>query len=229
MRAMGIKRDDRVAAYISNCTEAVIAMLAAASIGCIWASTSTDFGITGVLDRLSQIKPKILFSVNAVVYNSKTLDHLTKLKAVVENLQEEGLEKVVIIPFIENHSTDISGVPKAVSWKDFIETADPSEDLIFEQLPFDHPLYILFSSGTTGKPKCLVHRAGGILIQHKKEHILHSNMTSDDVFFYYTTTGWMMWNWLVSGLSIGCTIVLYDGSPFRPDPSSLWDLADKLE
>ncbi|CAJ0757534.1 17927_t:CDS:2 [Entrophospora sp. SA101] len=243
MRLAGVKVGDRVCAYISNCIEAVIAMLAASSIGAIWSSTSTDFGVTAVLDRFLQIKPKILLSVNAVIYNNKTHDHLSKLRKVVESLVEEKqgggcLEKVIIIPFVTDSSSttsddsDISSIPLAISWNDFLNTCeDPllkKKDLIFEQLPFDHPLYILFSSGTTGKPKCLVHRSGGMLIQHKKEHILHGNLNSNDVFFYYTTTGWMMWNWLVSGLFVGCTLVLYDGSPFQPKPSILWELVDEL-
>ncbi|CAG8568363.1 5644_t:CDS:10 [Ambispora leptoticha] len=233
MRKAGLRKGDRAAAYITNCEEAVIAMLASASIGCIWASTSPDFGVVGILDRLLQIKPKILFSVNALIYNGKLHDHTLKLKSVVEQLITEGLEKVVIIPFNDPLSTSsnelsLSEIPNAISWISFIETADPSEPLVFEQLPFDHPIYILFSSGTTGKPKCLVHRAGGVLLQHKKEHILHGDMTANSVFFYYTTTGWMMWNWLVAGLSIGCTIVLYDGSPSSPSPSILWELADEF-
>ncbi|CAG8558428.1 12528_t:CDS:2 [Ambispora gerdemannii] len=233
MRKAGLRKGDRAAAYTTNCNEVVIAMLAAASIGCIWASISTDFGVSGVLDRLLQVKPKILFSVNSFMYNGKLYDHTVKLKSVVEQLITEGLEKVVIIPFDSSSSTSsnelsFSEIPNAISWISFIETANPSESLVFEQLPFDHPIYILFSSGTTGKPKCLVHRAGGVLLQHKKEHILHGDMTANSVFFYYTTTGWMMWNWLVAGLSIGCAIVLYDGSPFSPGPSILWELADEI-
>ena len=123
---------------------------------------------------------------------------------------------------------DIQEIPGAMSWNELLSIADENEELYFEQLPFDHPLFALFSSGTTGKPKCITHRAGGVLLQLKKEHTLHGGLTPDDVFFYYTTTGWMMWNWLVSGLSIGCTVVLYDGSPFKPGPSTLWELADAL-
>ncbi|KAG9283944.1 hypothetical protein G9A89_005451 [Geosiphon pyriformis] len=228
MRAAGAKKGDKIAAYISNCSEAVIAMLAASSIGCMWAGTSTDFGVSAVLDRLSQVKPKILFSVNAVCYNGKFHNHLPKLRQVVEHLIKEGLEKVIVISFEENQSVDVSDIQIALSWMDFIKMANPAEELIFEQLPFDHPIYILFSSGTTGKPKCIVHRAGGVLIQQKKEHVLHGNMKSEDVFFYYTTTGWMMWNWLIAGLAVGCTIVLYEGSPFYPGPSTLWELTDQL-
>jgi len=228
LRKLGLRPGDRVAAYISNCAEAVIAMLAAASIGCVWASTSPDFGISGVLDRISQINPKVLFSVNAVVYNGKTHEHLTKVKTVAERLDEIGLQKVIVIPFVETASMDIREIPGAMSWNELLSMADENEELYFEQLPFDHPLFALFSSGTTGKPKCITHRAGGLLLQFKKEHMLHGGLTPDDVFFYYTTTGWMMWNWLVGGLSVGCTVVLYDGSPFIPGPSILWELADAL-
>ncbi|CAG8823569.1 11355_t:CDS:1, partial [Gigaspora rosea] len=160
------------------------------------------------------------------------IDVLPKLKVIVENLEKESLEKVIVIPFNNSISFDLSSIPLATSWNDFLNNysvvGSSSDEIDFEQLPFDHPLYILFSSGTTGKPKCLVHRAGGVLIQHKKEHIFHANVSSNDVFFYYTTTGWMMWNWLVSGLATGCAIVLYDGSPFNPSPSILWELNDQI-
>ncbi|CAO3642930.1 unnamed protein product [Cunninghamella echinulata] len=227
MKASGIKKGDRVAAYIPNCSEAIIAMLAATSLGAIWSSTSPDFGTTGVLDRFSQIQPKILFTVNAVYYNGKTLNHLPKVEPVIKDLP--SIEKVVLIPFVKEAPMD--KVDKSVTWDEFLNTVPETElpkDITFEQLPFNHPAFILFSSGTTGLPKCIVHSSGGLLLQLKKEHILHGDMKPEDVFFYYTTTGWMMWNWLVSGLSVGATIVLWDGSPFKPAPISLWKLAEEL-
>ncbi|KAI8985283.1 acetoacetate-CoA ligase [Pilobolus umbonatus] len=226
-KALGIQKGDRIAAYIPNCPEAIIAMLAATSLGALWSSTSPDFGVTGVLDRFSQIQPKILFSVNSVIYNGKTLDHMPKLKTVVDGLP--CLQKVVLVPFVEKLPPLI---PKGLSWSDFLNTVPASKlpaKIDFVQLPFNHPAFILFSSGTTGLPKCIVHSGAGLLLQLKKEHILHGNMTSKDIFFYYTTTGWMMWNWLVSALSVGATIVLWDGSPFKPAPITLWSLVDELK
>ncbi|KAI9250553.1 acetoacetate-CoA ligase [Phascolomyces articulosus] len=228
LKANGVQKGDRVAAYIPNCAEAIIAMLATLSLGAIWSSTSPDFGATGVLDRFSQISPKILISVNGVVYNGKKLDHITKLKPVVEGLP--SVEKVVIIPFVEDIGDMTSlDANKTATWQDFLDTEKQlPEQIPFEQVPFNHPGFILFSSGTTGLPKCIVHSGAGLLLQLKKEHILHGNMKPEDVFFYYTTTGWMMWNWLVAGLSVGATLVLWDGSPFKPSPIYLWQLVDEL-
>lgn len=231
MRKMGVQTGDRVVGYLPNGIHAVEAMLAAASIGAIWSSTSVDFGVNGVLDRVSQIQPKLIFSVAAVVYNGKTHDHMEKLTSVVKGLPD--LEKVVVIPYARlKQETDLSKVPNSVFIDDFLATgrgeAGQDPQLEFEQLPFSHPLFIMYSSGTTGAPKCMVHSAGGTLIQHLKEHILHGNMTSSDVIIYYTTTGWMMWNWLVSALAVGASVVLYDGSPLMPTPSVLWNLTDQL-
>ncbi|KAF9201722.1 hypothetical protein BGZ49_008075, partial [Haplosporangium sp. Z 27] len=187
----------------------------------------------GVLDRFSQIKPKLLFSINAVVYNGRPHDHVQKLRQVLEGLE---VEKVILVPFVPSQPCEGSSVDKGTTWSEFLATSgedisapsSETQELIeFEPLPFNHPLYILFSSGTTGKPKCIVHSAGGMLLQHKKEHVIHGNLNSSDILFQYTTTGWMMWNWLVSGLTIGLTIVLFDGSPFKPGPSALWDLVDQ--
>ncbi|KAI9140335.1 acetoacetate-CoA ligase [Paraphysoderma sedebokerense] len=226
-RSCGVGVGDRVCGYMANCVEAVVCMLAATSLGAIWSCTSPDFGITGVLDRFTQIKPKVLFSINAVLYNGKVHDHLAKLKAVAEGLKNSGLEKVVVIPHVPDQPMDLTNIPKSASLDDFLAAGD-NQPISFVQLPFNHPLYILFSSGTTGKPKCIVHSVGGTLLQHKKEHQIHGNLSRSDVFLQYTTTGWMMWNWLVSTLSVGATIVLYEGSPFKPSPAVLWELAERL-
>ncbi|XP_053136184.1 acetoacetyl-CoA synthetase isoform X1 [Hemicordylus capensis] len=229
MRKMGVQTGDRVVGYLPNGIHAVEAMLAAASIGAVWSTTSPDFGINGVLDRFSQIQPKLIFSVEAVIYNGKKHNHLEKLRSVVKGLPD--LKKVVLIPYVSSkESIDISKIPNSVFLEDFLAAGkgDQAPQLEFEQLPFSHPLFIMYSSGTTGAPKCMVHSAGGTLIQHLKEHILHGNMTSNDIIMYYTTTGWMMWNWLVSALAVGASVVLYDGSPLVPSPSVLWDLVDRL-
>ncbi|XP_040106523.1 acetoacetyl-CoA synthetase isoform X2 [Oryx dammah] len=229
MRKMGVRRGDRVVGYLPNSAHAVEAMLAAASIGAIWSSTSPDFGVNGVLDRFSQIQPKLIFSVEAVVYNGKEHSHMDKLQRVVKGLPD--LKKVVLIPYISSREKiDISKIPNSVFLEDFLATGqgDQAPQLEFEQLPFSHPLFIMFSSGTTGAPKCMVHSAGGTLIQHLKEHILHGNVTSSDIILYYTTVGWMMWNWVVSALATGAAVVLYDGSPLVPTPSVLWDLVDRI-
>uniref|UniRef100_A0A8C7P626 Acetoacetyl-CoA synthetase n=1 Tax=Oncorhynchus mykiss TaxID=8022 RepID=A0A8C7P626_ONCMY len=226
MRKMGVGTGDRVVGYLPNGIHAVEAMLAAASIGAIWSSTSVDFGVNGVLDRFSQIQPKLIFSVAAVVYNGKQHDHMEKLHSVAKGLPD--LQKVVVIPYVRSkQDTDLSRIPNSVYLDDFLATGkegDQAPQLEFEQLPFSHPLFIMYSSGTTGSPKCMVHSAGGTLIQHLKEHVLHGNVTSSDVVIYYTTTGWMMWNWLVTSLAIGASVVLYDGSPLMPTPNVLWDL-----
>ncbi|XP_053327807.1 acetoacetyl-CoA synthetase [Spea bombifrons] len=230
MRKMGVKTGDRVVGYLPNSIDTVEAMLAAASIGAIWSATSPDFGVNGVLDRFSQIQPKLIFSVEAVVYNGKRHSHLEKLLSVVKGLPD--LKKVVIIPYVySKEEIDISKIPGSVLLDDFLATGkvgDQAPQLEFEQLPFNHPLYIMYSSGTTGAPKCMVHSAGGTLIEHLKEHILHGNTTSSDIIMYYTTAGWMMWNWLITAMATGASLVLYDGSPLVPSASVLWDLVDRL-
>lgn len=225
LSAAGVVKGDVVAGYLPNSALAVEAMLAVASLGATWTSTSPDFGVTGVLERLTQVKPKVIFSVEAVRYNSKIHDHMEKLSSVVAGLPD--LKKVVLFPFCGTKDIDISGIPNCVFFDDFIRGHEGSE-MKFEQVPFNHPLFVMYSSGTTGIPKCMVHSAGGTLIQHLKEHVLHGNTHSNDIIFYYSTTGWMMWNWLVSALAVGATVVLYDGSPFVPSPSVLWDLVDSL-
>ncbi|XP_025257912.1 acetoacetyl-CoA synthetase isoform X2 [Theropithecus gelada] len=229
MRKMGVKKGDRVVGYLPNSEHAVEAMLAAASIGAIWSSTSPDFGVNGVLDRFSQIQPKLIFSVEAVVYNGKEHNHMEKLQQVVKGLPD--LKKVVVIPYVSSREKiDLSKIPNSVFLDDFLATgtSEQAPQLEFEQLPFSHPLFIMFSSGTTGAPKCMVHSAGGTLIQHLKEHLLHGNMTSSDILLCYTTAGWMMWNWMVSILATGAAMVLYDGSPLVPTPNVLWDLVDRI-
>ncbi|XP_059974378.1 acetoacetyl-CoA synthetase isoform X2 [Mesoplodon densirostris] len=229
MRKMGVRSGDRVVGYLPNSAHAVEAMLAATSIGAIWSSTSPDFGVNGVLDRFSQIQPKLIFSVEAVVYNGKEHDHMDKLQQVVKGLAD--LKKVVVIPYVSSREKiDISKIPNSVFLEDFLATGRGAQapQMEFEQLPSSHPLFIMFSSGTTGAPKCMVHSAGGTLIQHLKEHILHGNMSSSDIILYYTTVGWMMWNWMVSALATGAAVVLYDGSPLVPTPNVLWDLVDRI-
>nr|CAB3219592.1 acetoacetyl-CoA synthetase-like [Phallusia mammillata] len=228
LKKHGIKCGDRVVGYIPNCKEAVEAMLAVASIGAIWSSTSPDFGVTGVLERFQQIQPKLIFSVEAVRYNNKVHSHINKLEKVVQGLPE--LQTVVVIPFVAQTDTDldIQTVPKSMTLAKFLSCGSPEDPLKFEQLPFNHPLFVMYSSGTTGPPKCMVHSAGGTLLQHMKEHILHGNMTRKDCLLYYTTTGWMMWNWMVGALPSGGSIVVYDGSPFHPKTTVIFDTIDEI-
>ena len=221
LRALGIEPGDRVAGFLPNCPEAVIAMLATASLGATWSSCSPDFGAQGVLDRFGQIRPKVLFTADGYRYNGKRIDSLERIRGVLEQL--EGVERVVLVPFLDAEP-DADALPHAVRWHDLLSA---ESELDFAQLPFDHPLYILYSSGTTGVPKCIVHGAGGTLLQHLKEHRLHTDIGPDDTLFYFTTCGWMMWNWLVSGLAAGATLVLYDGNPFHPGPEALWRMADE--
>jgi acetoacetyl-CoA synthetase len=221
LREAGVKTGDRVAGFMPNMPETIIAMLAAASIGATWSSCSPDFGIKGVLDRFGQIKPKVLFTANGYWFKGQSLDSLDRVSSILKDLP--SIEKVVVVPYTEQ-DPDISGVPNAVHYRDFKSTKE-SPEIKFEQLPADYPLYIMYSSGTTGLPKCMVQSTGGILINHLKEHILHTNLTRDDVIFYFTTCGWMMWNWLTSALGVGASVVLFDGNPFQPDEGALWKMA----
>ena len=221
LKEAGVQMGDRVAAFMPNMPETIVAMLAATSLGATWSSCSPDFGIKGVLDRFGQIKPKVLFTANGYWFKGKSLDSIERISDILKQLP--SLEKVVVVPYTEQ-DPDISGVPNAIHYRDF-KSPESNLEIKFEQLPFEHPLYIMYSSGTTGLPKCMVQSAGGILIHQLKELILHTDLKREDTIFYFTTCGWMMWNWLASSLGVGASLVLFDGNPFHPDPSALWKMA----
>ena len=222
LRAAGVQRGDRVAGYLPNAPGAVVAMLAATSLGAVWSSCSPDFGAQGVLDRFGQIEPKVLFAADGYFYNGKTIDLIDRLKEIAGHLP--SVQKLIVIPYTKA-APGHDGIRNAVNVHEFMAPWRPQE-IRFERLPFDHPLYIMYSSGTTGVPKCIVHGAGGTLLQHLKEHQLHADLKPGERLFYFTTLGWMMWNWLVSALASRAAIMLYDGSPAIADGRVLFDYAD---
>jgi acetoacetyl-CoA synthetase len=226
LKNCGVTKGDRVAGVLPNVCETVIAMLASASLGAIWSSCSPDFGTQGILDRFGQIQPKVLFAADGYFYNGKTIDCSEKISEVCNAI--DSIKQLVVVPVIgqENRPLPLKQ-NRVTTYADFLQQTTPTPELQFAQLPFDHPLYIVYSSGTTGSPKCIVHGAGGALIQHLKEHRLHVDLTEDDVFFYFTTCGWMMWNWMISGLASGATLVLFDGSPFYPSPTTMFDMIEQ--
>ncbi|MBI2254362.1 MAG: acetoacetate--CoA ligase [Proteobacteria bacterium] len=220
-RGIGLKSGDRVAGFVPNMPESIIGAFAAASLGCVWSSCSPDFGVQGVLDRFGQIEPRVLITADGYWYNGKSHDCLERVGEILAKMP--SVEEVLVIPYLSQHP-DISKLPKARVIDDVI-AANKGAELKYERVDFNHPLYIMFSSGTTGVPKCIVHGQGGTLLQHLKEHRLHSDVKPHDRVFYFTTCGWMMWNWLISGLGSGATLLLYDGSPFAPNGNILWDFA----
>jgi acetoacetyl-CoA synthetase len=226
MRGLGVQPGDRIAGLMPNVIETAVAMLAATSLGAIWSSCSPDFGVNGVMDRFGQIQPKLLFACESYFYNGKAHQLSNTLGEICEQIN--ALEQLVVVPVIDkDRASNLAAELNGVSWDVFLEAGADAGEIEFAQLPFNHPLYILYSSGTTGVPKCIVHGAGGTLLQHTKEYLLHFDVHRSDVFFYYTTCGWTMWNILISSLVTGCTAVLYDGSPFYPKATALIDLIDQ--
>jgi acetoacetyl-CoA synthetase len=221
LREIGVKPGDRVVAYMPNLIETAIAMLAATSIGAVWSSCATDLGAQATLERLDQIEPKVLFTVDGYFYKGRPFDSLANASEIARGIP--SLEKVIVVRYTGGKS-DISHVPNSVYYDRFISN-EKHPDIRFEQLPFAHPVFIMFSSGTTGKPKCMVQGAGGILLNHLKELILHVDLKREDAILYITTCSWMMWNWLLSSLAVGATLVLYDGNPAYPEPGAMWQLA----
>jgi acetoacetyl-CoA synthetase len=222
LAADGLGPGDRVAGYVPNVTDTVVAMLATTSLGAVWSSCSPDFGMQGLLDRFGQIAPRILFTADGYYYNGKMHDSMARVAEVLPQLP--SVQRVVVIP-VTGGSGGLQGIANGVLFRDYV--AGAATDLRFARRSFDDPLFILYSSGTTGKPKCIVHGVGGALLEHQKEHLLHTDLGPDDVFFYFTTCGWMMWNWMVSALATGCTVVLYDGAPGFPQPDRLLELIEQ--
>ncbi len=222
LRAEGIVKGDRICGYMPNMIETVIAMLATTALGATWSSASPDFGVQGVVDRFGQIEPKIMITVDGYHYNGKSHDIREKVRDVIDRI--DSIQKVVIVNYAFD-GTNTTGIRGGVAYDDFIAPFD-ARKIAFEQVEFNHPLYVMFSSGTTGKPKCIVHGTGGTLLKQVSEHVLHCDVIPGDRVFYFTTCGWMMWNWLMGGLAAGATLLLYDGSPFYPSGNILFDYAD---
>jgi acetoacetyl-CoA synthetase len=220
LREEGIQPGDRVVGYMPNMMETAIAMLAATSVGAVWSSCATDIGSQAALDRLGQVEPKILFTVNGYYYKGKVFSSLSNAAQVAKGIP--SLKKVVVVSYTEDRP-DLRSFPNSVRYEDFL-SRESNPPLVFEQLPFDHPVFTMFSSGTTGKPKCMVQGAGGVLINHLKELLLHTDLKREDRIIYITTCSWMMWNWLISSLGVGATVVLYDGNPSYPDDGALWKM-----
>jgi len=223
LREIGTTAGDRIAAYMPNILETPIAMLAATSLGAVWSSCGTELGPSAVIDRFSQITPKVLFTVDGYPYKGKAFDVLGNVREIVEAVP--SLEKVIVIPYT-TEKPNVNSIPKAVLYDDFV-SKEKNLEIPFVQLPSDHPMYIMFSSGTTGKPKCMVQGACGVLINHLKELVLHTDLKREDRIFYITSPSWMMWNWLISSLAVGATIVLYDGNPNYPDWGAMWKLVEE--
>ena len=221
LRRLGVRRGDSVVAFMPNVPEAVIAMLAAASIGAAWSSCPPEFGTTSVVERFRQIGPRVLIAVDGYTYNGRRFESKGAVAEIRAGLPT--LEATVILPYLDP-AAPLDGTDGAIAWDDFMT---PGGELTFEPVPFDHPLWVLYSSGTTGVPKAIVHGHGGVLLEHLKALVLHLDLTEDDRFFWFSTTGWMMWNLLVSGLLVGSTVVLYDGSPGHPDQYALWRMAER--
>jgi len=220
LKDMGIGVGDRVVGYMPNMIETAVAMLAATSIGAIWASSATDIGPGAALERFGQVEPRVMFTSDGYFYKGRTFNTLSNAAKVVEGIP--SIEKLVVVPYTEGEP-NIQDIPKAVHYKDFI-SSESVGDIQFEQLPPDHPVFIMFSSGTTGKPKCMVQSSSGILLNQLKELVLHTDLKKDDVHFFITTCSWMMWNWMMTSLATGNTLILYDGNPNHPDPGAVWRL-----
>jgi acetoacetyl-CoA synthetase len=226
LRKMGVKKGDRVVSYIPNLIETAIAMLATSSIGAIWASCGAELQYSAVIDRFGQIEPKVLFTVDGYYYRDQIFDTIPNAKKVVEAIP--SIEKVIVVSYVSEEKPDISSIPNAVHWDDFI-SKEKEIKIQFEQFPFDHPLYIMFSSGTTGQPKCMVQSQGGVLINHLKELVLSTDLKRSDIINYITAPSWMMWNWLISSLAVGATVFLYDGNPLYPYPLRMFELIEKFK